>query len=257
MSENQPAVRTVHRIGKVLRCFSSSEPVLTLTDISKRLQLPLSTVHRLVSAMVDEGFLTHSSDGRGYQYAIQLLEWGFLAQYNLNFRDRVKPYLHALKEATNENAALFVRDGVYGVSVEGIESSQSLRVTSRVGDRLPIYASSIVLVLLAFLPQEEIEEIVNEIKFEPFTPTTISNRAELYRQMEIFRQQGYGFSTDWYSNGSVGIAAPVYDYTNKVVASLSLAAPTVRVTDENRASLIERVVTTANELSLHLGYRRS
>jgi DNA-binding IclR family transcriptional regulator len=253
-SEDVSAVRTVNRISAVLHCFSPAEPVLTMTDISKKLKLPLSTIHRLISALEKERFLAKSPDGRGYQYGIQLLEWGALAQYNFNFRNEAKPFLHALQEATNENTVLFVRDGAYGVGIEAVESSQPLRVTTPIGERIPLYASAIVLILLAYLPETEVNEIIKEIEFVKYTPTTISSLPELQRYLTTFREQGYGVSFDWFTYGSVGVAAPVFNYTNKVVASLSVIAPTAHVNDENLGLFIDKVKTTAHELSIHLGY---
>ena len=104
--------RSIIRIADILNCFSVEEPVHNLTAISKRLELPKSTTHRLLTTLVSQGFLMRDVHGRGYQLGYQLLHWGMVAQAALDLRNEALPILRALSKSVGETAILTVRDGI-------------------------------------------------------------------------------------------------------------------------------------------------
>ena len=102
--------RSIIRIADILNCFSVEEPVHNLTAISKRLGLPKSTSHRLLTTLVSQGFLMRDVHGRGYQLGYQLLHWGMVAQAALDLRTEALPIMRQLSRSVGETAILTVRD---------------------------------------------------------------------------------------------------------------------------------------------------
>lgn len=248
--------RSIIRIADILNCFSVEEPVHTLTTISKRLELPKSTTHRLLTTLVGQGFLMRDVHGRGYQLGYQLLHWGMVAQAALDLRNEALPILRALSKSVDETAILTVRDGMRGLYLEIVESGQPVRLTMQVGRRLRLHAGASSKVLLAFLPEADIEQIVNAIELLPLTSNTITDPALLRAELAAIRQRGYATSFEETDLGAMGIAAPVYDRTGDPVAGIGIAAPLARIPPERVSEAAPAVIEASQQLSARLGAPR-
>jgi DNA-binding IclR family transcriptional regulator len=248
--------RSIIRIADILNCFSVEEPVHTLTAISKRLELPKSTTHRLLTTLVGQGFLMRDVHGRGYQLGYQLLHWGMVAQAALDLRNEALPILRALSKSVGETAILTVRDGMRGLYLEIVESGQPVRLTMQVGRRLRLHAGASSKVLLAFLPEADIEQIVNAIELLPLTSNTITDPALLRAELAAIRQRGYATSFEETDLGAMGIAAPVYDRTGDPVAGIGIAAPLARIPPERVPEAAPAVIEAGQQLSARLGAPR-
>jgi DNA-binding IclR family transcriptional regulator len=255
MPEEVSPVRTINRISAILNCFTTDEPVLSLTAISRRLTLPKSTCHRLLTALEAHGFLTRDAAGRGYRLGYQLLHWGMLAQTTLDLRNEALPILHLLAAGTGETAILSVRDGNVGICLEMVESNHPVRLTMRVGRRILLHAGASSKVLWAFLPDAEIRQILREIELRPLMANTLTDPEKIYQELMNIRARGYATSFEETDVGAMGIAAPVYDHTGRAVAGIGIAAPIARVPAERVPRLAPTVVQAGKELSARLGAR--
>jgi IclR family transcriptional regulator, KDG regulon repressor len=253
VSTDVSAVRTVNRISDILNCFTREQPALSLTTISNRLELPKSTVHRLLTALESQGFLMREANGRDFQLGYQLLHWGMVAQCALDLRNEALPFLRKLSASTGETAILSVRDGLQGVCLEMVASSQPVRLTMQAGQRLMLHAGASAKVLWAFLPDAEIQRILNAIELPALQPGAITDRNRLCDELVAIRQRGYAVSFEETDPGAMGIAAPVYDQTGRPVAGIGVAAPLARIPAERVPAVAPLVVEAARQLSARLG----
>lgn len=245
--------RSITRVADILNCFSVEEPVLTLTAISQRLGLPKSTTHRLLTALVSQGFLMRDVYGRGYQLGYQLLHWGMVAQAALDLRTEALPILRTLSKAVDETAILTVRDGYRGIYLEIVQSSHPVRLAMQVGQRLRLHAGASSKVLFAFLPEAEIEQILGAIELTPLTPHTLTDPAQLRAELAAIRQCGYAISFEETDLGAMGIAAPVYDRRGQPVAGIGIAAPLTRIPPERVPEFVPLILDASHQLSARLG----
>ena len=253
VAATRTAVRTVNRISDILNCFTREQPELNLTAISNRLGLPKSTVHRLLLALESQGFLMRAVNGRGFQLGYQLLHWGMVAQCALDLRNEALPFLRRLSESTGETAILSVRDGLQGVCLEMVASSQPVRLNMQAGQRLMLHAGASAKVLWAFLPDDEIQRILYAIELPPLQPGAITDRDRLCDELLATRQRGYAVSFEETDHGAMGIAAPIYDHTGRPVGGVGIAAPLARIPREDVSSVAPLVVEVARQLSIRLG----
>jgi IclR family transcriptional regulator, KDG regulon repressor len=245
--------RGVMRIAGVLNCFTVEEPVHNLTAISKRIGLAKSTTHRLISTLVGQGFLMRDAQGRGYRLGYQMLQWGMVAHAGLDLRNEALPILRELCNASEETAILTVRDGTRCLCLEIVESSQPVRLTMLIGQRRHLHAGASSKVLLAFLPEAEIEHILSAIELSALTPNTITDPARLRAELATICQRGYATSFEETDRGAMGIAAPVYDHTGQAVAGICVAAPLTRIPPERVPEVAPLVVNASRQLSARLG----
>ncbi len=245
--------RSIIRIADILNCFSIEEPVHNLTAISKRLGLPKSTSHRLLTTLVSQGFLMRDVHGRGYQLGYQLLHWGMVAQAALDLRTEALPIMRQLSRSVGETAILTVRDGTRGLYLEIVESAQPVRMTMQVGQRLRLHAGASSKVLLAFLPEVEIDQIISTIELLPLTSHTIADPTQLRSELAAIRRRGYATSFEETDLGAMGIAAPVYDRAGAAVAGIGIAAPLARIPPERVPEVAPAVIEAGQQLSARLG----
>ncbi len=252
MSGDLPA-RGVARIADVLNCFTPEEPVLSLTAISRRVGLPKSTTHRLVNALSSHGFLMRDVHGQGYRLGYQLLHWGMVAQAGLDLRAEALPILHSLARNVDETAILTVRDGTRGLYLDIVESGHPVRLAMQVGQVLRLHAGASSKVLLAFLPESEIEQILGSIELVQLTPNTLIDPARLRAELSAIRRRGYATSFEETDPGAMGIAAPVYGREGQPVAGIGIAAPLTRISPEHVPEVAPLVLEAAGQLSERLG----
>ena len=162
--EETSGIGTLDRISEILNLFNIEKKEWTLTEISEQLHLPKSTTHRFLTALKMRGLLNSLSIGNGYCLGYQLIHWGDLAKRSIELREIAMSVLYNLVEKTGETAVLSVRDGMSCVWIEQVESKQPIRWVKQVGVRLPLHAGSSGKILLAFQPDNEVEEIMNYIE---------------------------------------------------------------------------------------------
>lgn len=253
MVVSDSGISTLNRVCLILNAFTESEQILTLTEISKRIQLPKSTTHRMLEAMECHGLIVREPHGPGYQLGYQLIRWGTLALTNLDLRNNALPVLESLCASTNESAVLSARYGYFAMWIELVESRQPVRLAIRVGEPLHLHAGASAKVLWAFLPDAEIERILNGIKLIPLKPNTIVSPETMRAELRTIRERGYATSYEETDFGAMGIAAPVYNHMGQPIAGLGIAAPVTRVPPERVQELARHVLAASQELSRKLG----
>src|SRR5438309_3367394 len=144
---------------------------------------------------------------------------------------------------------------LYHWSTSGTQ--HSVRTPSTVGRRSPIHCTSQGKVLVGFLPQPQIAQVLRGYRFTPYTPKTLRQPAGFRTELAKVRQLGYSVDDEEFEEGLRCIGAPVRDHTGKVVAAISIAGPSFRITPERRSLLIEKVVAAARDLSEILGCHRA
>jgi DNA-binding IclR family transcriptional regulator len=253
MVANDSGISTLNRVCLILNAFTESEQILTLTEISKRIQLPKSTAHRMLEAMECHGLIVREPHGLGYQLGYQLIRWGTLALTNLDLRNTALPCLQSLCASTNESAVLSARYGYFAMWIEMVECRQPVRLAIRVGEPLHLHAGASAKVLWAFLPDSEIERILSGIKLIQLKPNTITSSETMRTELKTIHRRGYAVSYEETDFGAMGIAAPIYNHMGQPVAGIGIAAPVTRVPPERVPELARQVLASSQELSLKLG----
>jgi DNA-binding IclR family transcriptional regulator len=212
----------------VLDAFDSSAPRLSLSEIATRAGLPLTTAHRLLGELVAWGALSRRSDGR-YEVGRRLWELGLLAPVQLELRQVAAPFLLDVHTATRDTVHLAVREDLSALYVERISGRESVPVVSQVGTRLPLHATGVGKVLLAWAPDDVAERALRA----PARATrhTIVEPGRLRRELGEIRRRGYSRTAEEMSLGASSVAVPVTaprGGTPVVVGALGIVVPSHR-----------------------------
>jgi DNA-binding IclR family transcriptional regulator len=241
----------------MLQAFSRDEPVESLGELARELDMPRATVFRLADTLEHLGFLVRDPDTGEYRIGAAALQlgWNYLSSSELP--DIAHPYLAQLRHRVKASVHMAVRDGREIVYISRLPVNAALTSNIRVGSRLPAHATSMGRALLQDLDAEELSELYRGLSelapFSPETPTTVEQLLELVEQDSA--NGGLVISRGFYEKGVISIAAPIRDGAGRVVAAINITAPAGQYTDEQLSgSVMEDVLDVQKNISMALGW---
>jgi len=250
-------VQVLDRALGILDSLSNEGPELGPAELSEMLKLHKSTVHRLLMVLERHRLIERGPENGKYRLGMKLFELGSQAVAQLDLRERAQPYLERLVSETGETAHICVLNGDRMLSIVNVESSRTLRTPSTIGQRTPLHCTSVGKTILAFLPEDEADRLIDKCELTQYTARTLTTRARLKAELKLIRRRGYAMDKGEIEEGLRCLGAPVWDYSGKIVAALSIAGPAFRLTEGRIPAVSQAVLAAAKHLSEELGYRAS
>lgn len=241
----------VRRALMVLDCFLGNTVERSVTEISRETGLPMATVHRLLTTLIEWGGVERHGRGH-YRLSMHVWRLGASAPQARVLRDIAMPFLEDLREATREVVHLAVLDGTQTLYLEKLSTRQAATVSSQVGKRLPLHATGPGKVLLAYSGPELLAQVITA-GLQRITSSTIVDERRLRTALAEIRRTGLAVSRDEITDGSSSVAAPVFGADRSIVASLAVVA---RSRSVDPASLAPLVRVVASSLSRALATPR-
>ena len=227
----------------------------TLTQLSRRLHLHISTVHRLLVNLVRHGFVEEAPGTRGYQLSFKVLRLGLRVLDRLDFRLVAQPLLRELNQQTKETVQLAILQEARAISIDKFWSDQPVGLETRLGGVMPLHCTGVGKFLLAYQSEDLLIQLAHTRGFARFTPHTITSLSNLRKELEQIREQGYALDQEEAVEGLRGVAGPVFDHTGRVIAAFSVAGPVTRMTPARLPEITRLVCATSQQISSRLGYR--
>lgn len=245
MSES---VRAVERALAVLTCFTNQTPELTLTQIAEQIGINKSTVHRLLATLERQQFLERDPLTGAYHPGIRLLQLAHLALENNDLRRLASPFLRHLCDLHRENVNLAILDGTEVVYTDVIESAQRVKLAAVTGQRLPAFGTASGKAILAYLPEEIVQQVLDR-GVPQYTQRTLTSPAIFLEDMQRTRERGFAISEQEYEDGINAVATPIFNAHHEPIASISVAGPAYRLSKERMMEIGPSVVETANKIA--------
>lgn len=250
-----PIIQSVERALQILDLFNEQATELKITEISKQMGLSKSTLHSLLKTLQLHGYIDQNPENGKYRLGMKLVERGHFVVGTMDIRQKAKSWLTTLSQETGQTTHLGILDGNEGVYIEKIEGKQAAIAYSRIGRRLPVHATAIGKVLLAWLSEEECAAVLEGYVYQGFTSSTLTSRASLLAALQETRSNGYSMDNEENEPGVRCIAVPVWNHESRVIAALSLSTLTSRVNDDSLATYRQMLIDAGLGLSKTLGYR--
>lgn len=248
-------IQAVSHALDLLEQFHEDVDELGVTELSKRLKLHKNNVFRLLATLESRGYIEQNKATENYRLGLKSLELGQTFIKQMGLLRQAKPILEKIVDTCNETSYVTIFKEGYVVYLDVLETDMTVRVVSRVGSRLPSYCTASGKVHLAYLSEEEVNEILPNEELKTYTPTTISSRSQLKSQLEAIAEQGYAVDDEELDQGVRCVAAPIRDYTRRIVGAISISGPSMRLTHERiQEELVPLVLQASDELSTRLGY---
>lgn len=234
----------------------SEHQELGVADISKITGLGKASVFRMLYTLEKKDFVFKTT-GAKYRLGIKFAHYGSIVLDNINLISLLKPYLEALRDNNNETVHLGILDEDLNVIFIAKESSTStIQMTSRVGSRMPFYATATGKLLSAFSLDDEMEKKIRSYTLVKLTNNTITTHDEFFKTLKIIKELGYAQDLEESEDGLTCYAAPVRDISGKVIAGISISGPTLRM-ERNKESLLKALNGTTESISKALGFKIS
>ncbi|MEK4424618.1 IclR family transcriptional regulator [Solibacillus sp. FSL K6-1523] len=248
--EKNYTMSSLHKAIKVLKAFTKDEPNLSLTELSKKTGIGISSLQRFVSTFVYEGFLHKDELTKRYQLGHSLLYLGNLVKQESSLIIVAEPLLKKLNEEMGESVSMSIIDGWERRCILNYDSTHPLSTKMFVGDTSPLYAGASSKTLLAFMPH--LEEYLENIVLEPITDQTILSKDLLVTELHQIRSLRYAKSSGERVRGACSVTAPILNASHQIIASVTILIPEVRYADYDEQLLINRIKTTASEIEKQL-----
>lgn len=254
-SKQSSTVQSVERTIQILKAFSEEEPELGVGELSRRLDLPKSTVFRLLSTLEANGLVAQNAETGRYRLGVELIALAYNVMVYADLRRVALPHLRRLADTVQETVSLSVLDGDDTVNVEQVVPPRRLVVRAGwVGRRMPVHTVSAGKAIVAFFSESERTQLLNG-ELEALTPKTITAPDVLRAQLERVRARGYATAYEELEEGLHALAAPVRNHEKAVTASVSISGPASRLTRDRIHEIAPQVIETAERISHDLGYR--
>jgi len=260
MSPNKTVyrVQALERALDILECFNFQDKAMRLTDVVNRTGLNKTTAKRLIANLTARGYLQQDPQSKKYQLGMRLFEMGGIVFSSLSLRQAAAYPMTQLQSETGATVLLGVAMEQQLVYVDKREGNGMIRISSDIGWRRPLHYGMLGMVLMANLDLKAVQRILTEYPLEAHTSTSITDDEAFSLRLEQIRVQGYIFEKEEAVDGVMGIAAPIRDYSRRVVAALGIALP---VSTHGRTNALDHMVdlvkNTCETISANLGYMKT
>ena len=219
-------------------------------ELARQVGFPLSTAHRLLGALVRDGFASFDQDSKRYQLGLRIFQ---LAQQVLQARGLsglAKPVLEEVSSVTKEATLLAVRDGERQLYLYSIEGPQQVRVVGEPGKHGPLHCTSQGKVLVAFAEPSVREYLIENLPLTPAGPKAITSRSRFRQEIEEVRERGWAVVDEEHEAGIRAISVPVIGQNGVAVAALATAAPAFRMSIDELVAHLPTLTEAAKSLAV-------
>ena len=253
--DDRYVINSVVRAAQILESFSIQKPAYTNSELSQRLGLSKSTVTRLLTSLEKAGFVERDPKSKEYILTYRLYQIGNVYISQSDMHKQAMPVLALLADKCLETVHLAVLNDFQIFYLDKVEGQHPIGMTSRIGKIFPAYCTALGKALLAFLPNEQIEQYLRQTTFVRYTPNTICNADALREELKRTVERGYAVDEFENEPDVRCLAAPIRDKNGDVIAAISISGPSFRMVREKiEKNFIPALLKTARKISLRLGF---
>jgi DNA-binding IclR family transcriptional regulator len=238
----------------LLSCFSPTTPELTLTELADQGGLDKATALRLLTCLVEAGFVRRDTERNLYRAGPAVLPVAISFQQTTMLASVADPHLRELADQTGQTATLAIQDGGDAVNIALAYSDRPIRRLTHVGERFALNNASVGKAIAASLRDEELESVLGTADLVSSTTGSITKWADFRAELQRIRDSGYAFDDEEAFAGIRCVGTVVRDYTGRTVGAISVAGAAGEYIGEALAGYIERVQQAASDVSAELGY---
>ena len=259
---SEPSAKTPHRgsIQSVDRALSLLEALAeaggeaSLTDLSRRTALNVSTCHHLLSTLLNWGYVAKVPGRRSYALGARVLYLGHACLRQVDLPRRAQPHIERINMVTGETVHLAVLQSDNIVTLAKREARHAVRVdTGMVGRSDAPHATATGKAMIAWLPDDQIRRMLVAHDMKRFTERTIVDYGVLIEELRHVRRNGFAMDCEEFQPGVICIGSAIRDHAGAVVGAISASTPAMRATDEHLALMRQEVIAATNALSAELG----
>lgn len=244
-------VPALEKCFSLLNLLSRSKDPLRISDIAKELEYNQSTVFNMVYTLVDLGVLEKRDKGR-FHLGPQLYVLSRAAIRNSDLINVIHPFLEEISRQTRLMAILGIRSDLRAVILDKVDAISEIQIAAEVGMRIPLLAGAGGKALLTQLPEEELDEILAIEELRPYTPNSVTDKAEFRRMILESRARGFAVDREEYIEGARALAAPLYLNGRGMEAAIWIVGLKDKIRDDRIEAYADLLMRAAKEIETRL-----
>lgn len=245
--------RTVERTFSILELIANSETGVTLQEIADAMDMPKSSAFVIVHSLLELNYIkTAENNDKKYRLGIEAFKLGSKYLNDVSLVRQSAQYLPALADRYAKTSFVAVLNGCDIVYLYKYAAQNAQLATCSIGSTKPAHATALGKAILAFLPKGKLLGVIDAIRFDAYTPNTITSKEVLLQELKEIRQRGYATEHGELTNLTSCYSVPIFDYTGNVIAAISLAD--IAKENENETGIVTDLLSVAGEISKTLGY---
>ena len=250
--ENSKFKYPIHSVEKaffLLEVLAKNGLELGVIELCRKTGLAKGTIHRLLGTLKNLGYIDQNPTNRKYRLTIKILKLGFPVTDNIGI-SHLKPFMKNLSQKFNEtvNLAILDRDEIMYLYSNG--GDNTLKFDLKIGSHQPAYCAALGRVLLAYLPEEEIDRYLQRVELKAYTPFTITDKDKLKKELKEIRKREYAFIKEEYMPGVFCVAVPIKNFQGDICIGMSFSIPTARYDKNKIALLINALISTSKKITI-------
>ncbi|MDR2503584.1 MAG: IclR family transcriptional regulator [Deltaproteobacteria bacterium] len=247
-----PPIQALEKAIAVFETICMSDAPMRISDMARALGMNKTTVFRILQTFISLGYVNQEIGTDRYAATLKVAAFSNLVLNRIEIRHIARDIMRALSQEVHDSVHLSIKDRDEAVIIEKIESDEATRISFHIGRRSPLYTTGTGKIMLAFMPADQLEQYLARASFFAHTPTTLTAPDALKAELEQIRETGVAFDRGENKVGVSCVAAPIHDYSGRLVAGVSIVGPTYRVSADFD-TLAPKVAAAARSISMRLG----
>lgn len=242
----------------ILELLSKRGSPAKLEHLAQISGIKKTSCFRVLKTLSKAGFLVRDPDSKSYWLGPKTILIGLAGLGSQGVREIALPFMRELRDKTGVTVNLGILIGTEVIFVERLQSTYIMESSLRVGSRLPAHCSSMGKAILAFLPDEETQEILEQLNFEKKTSNTIIDKEAFRKELGKVKAQGFALNNEELEVGLFAVAGPLRDHSGRAVAAMNISFPLVRHSKERALNVFcPMILKACQEVSSLLGLRET
>ena len=249
--------QSVEKALQIIEVMAKNKGPMRLSDISTEVGLPSSTIIRFLSSLMSYNYVNQNKETLKYSLSLKFCHIANMVSSQISLRDVTRPFLLELSEKCEESVCLAIVEDLMMMYIDVVDGPDNmLKTMQRIGKRAPLHSTGVGKLILQEFDSTEIDKFIQKRGLPSLTPNTITTKDVLVEELIKIKQQGYALDNEECELGARCIAAPLRDYTGRIIACISISGPISRVTGEKMIEIQETVIEYSNRISQSLGYHK-
>lgn len=254
---NKYTFGAVEKALDILYFLAEKEAPLTIREIAKHLNLSKSTVSRILLTLASRDFAQKDELTKRYELGTGILKLARVLLDHMDLRKVARPVLENLRDKANETVFLAVLRKGEVIYLDRVDSQQSVVLDGKIGERVPAHCTALGKAIMAFLPEDELDNLILMNDLQKFTENTLTEPEKLKEELRNVAHQGYAVDNEESIAHVRCVGAPIFDNEGNVAASITLAGPSFRITNKRIPALARFIKEATRAISKSLGYQSS
>ncbi|MDE0588601.1 IclR family transcriptional regulator [Halocynthiibacter sp. C4] len=239
---------TVGKALEVLDMVASFERPIRFSELLEASPYPKATLYRLVQTLTNQRMLSYDPESQYYRLGIRLVKLAHVAWASSSIAPVVRPHIDALSRDLGEVVHLAQLDNAQVLYIDKRNAGETIPMYSQAGKVGPAYCTGVGKTMMAFLPKDELDEIVSQQSFHRFTPKTLADAESLKAELQAIRDRGYGFDDEEHEPEIICVALPLLSSSGRVLGGISVTSTTNKTDLNGLASFVPRMREAARDI---------